>query len=692
LNYLPTFHGRAIRVKPWPPFAPEGRKKRLRFCAFAILYPVLLLTNSQADVTYQETIRPLFQDSCLNCHNPDKQKAGLDLSTYDATMDGSDDGKVVEPGDPDKSVLIKVLTHEQEPYMPKGNDKLPDAQIDLIRQWIQANAPEKTGGAIVKQNSGPAVAVVPAEERPQGPPAMPDNGLLEPVIHTLRRGAVPSVAGSPWAPLVAVAAQKQVLLYNTDSLELAGILPFPEGFPQIVRFSHNGSLLIAGGGIGAKLGHVVIWDVVTGKRVAQIGDEFDTVLAADISPDQSLVALGGPSRLVKIFSAADGHMICKMKKHTDWVTALSFTPDGKELISGDRAGGLSVWDCQGHELQSVSAHAAGITGIACRGNIVATSSEDGTVKFWDIVEGKELKSWHAHNGGVRSVAFTADGHIVTSGRDRLVRLWDVNGAQIKQYSPLDDIAMQATATGGNIIAADWTGVVRLWTQDGKRRGDLESNPPTIEERIDTLSKRLADLQSLLPKTDGARTEAAAALAAARAKAADGVAALNASKAAVGAAQGRLASLRKQAADGSVAVKNLQQQITGFGILARQIACASAANPLLELAIFSTLGAQVSSSQSRDAQNAALGRLQSAIGAAQAQCATLANEANVQARSSAALADAVKSAQKASDAAQTTEARTAAEAKTDKSELIKGQAAAARLASNPQYASEKTEIK
>jgi len=663
-----------------------------RVYAFVIPCYALLLSTSHADVTYQETIRPLFQDSCLNCHNPDKQKAGLDLSTYDAAMDGSDNGKVIEPGDPDKSLLIKVLTHEEEPYMPKGGDKLPDTQIDLIRQWIQANAPEKIGGAVAKQNTGAVIATVAADDKPQGPPAMPNDGLLEPVIHTVRRGAVPSVAGSPWAPLVAIAAQKQVLLYNTDTLELAAVLPFPEGFPQIVRFSHNGSLLIAGGGIGAKLGHVVIWDVVTGKRIAQIGDEFDTVLAADISPDQSLVALGGPSRLVKIFSAADGHMICKMKKHTDWVTALSFTPDGKELISGDRAGGLSVWDCQGHELQSVSAHAAGITGIACRGNIVATSSEDGTVKFWDIVEGKEIKSWHAHNGGVRSVAFTADGHLVTSGRDRLVRLWDVNGAQIKKYDPLDDIAMQATAAGGKIIAADWTGLVRVWAQDGTRRGDLESNPPTIAQRIDALNKRLTDLQTLLPKTDESRTQAAAALVAARANAAEGVAALNASKAAANAAQARLADLQKQSADGAVAIKNLQEQVTGFGILARKIACASTANPLLEPAIFSTLASRYSTAQTLDAQNAAQARMQSAITAAQAQCSGLANEVNTRALSSAALADAAKSAQRASDAAQSTEGNTASEIKADNSELIKWRAAASRLASNPQYASEKTVLK
>jgi len=81
--------------------------------------------------------------------------------------------------------------------MPKGGDKLPDAQIDMIRQWIQANAPEKAGGAIAKQNAGPSIAVVPAEEKPQGPPAMPNDGLLEPVIHTVHRGNGSQCRGQP---------------------------------------------------------------------------------------------------------------------------------------------------------------------------------------------------------------------------------------------------------------------------------------------------------------------------------------------------------------------------------------------------------------------------------------------------------------------------------------------------------------
>ncbi len=203
-----------------------------RLAAAPFLVFLLAISTLRADVTYEENIRPILQDSCLNCHNPDKKKAGLDLSTYDAAMEGSDNGQVIEAGDPDKSLLYQVITHAAEPYMPKGGDKIADAQIDMIRQWIQANAPDKPGGMMAGANTGPEVAAAPVDEKPQGPPAMPRDGLLEPVVHTRRTGAVPRVAGSPWAPLVAIAAQKQVLLYNTDTLELASRAAVSRGFPR----------------------------------------------------------------------------------------------------------------------------------------------------------------------------------------------------------------------------------------------------------------------------------------------------------------------------------------------------------------------------------------------------------------------------------------------------------------------------
>jgi hypothetical protein len=388
---------------------------------------------------------------------------------------------------------------------------------------------------------------------------------------------------------------------------------------------------------------------------------------------------------VKIFSAADGKMICKMKKHTDWVTALCFTPDGKSLISGDRAGGLSVWDCQGHELQAVSAHTAGITGIACRGSYVATSSEDGTVKFWDIVEGKELKSWHAHEGGVRSVAFTADGHIVTSGRDRLVRLWDMNGNQVRQFEPLNDIAMQAACAGGKIIAADWTGGVRVWKQDGTKVGNLESNPPTIAQRIDALNKRIADLEAVALKEQDARGRAGALLAAAQKSAESGAAALEARKAGLVAAQGRLAGAQKEAADAGTAVQKAREEVARLGGLVGEMAWAGAVNPLLEPEVSSALGLHGMAEHSLILQNTELDQAKISVACRRNECAACAGEIQKSAVAYAGLEKMVKAPADAVAAAGAALDKTGVEIKYARLGLVRWQAAEARLTSDPEYA-------
>ena len=476
-------------------------------------------------VTYEEHIKPLMRNSCLNCHNPEKHKAGLDMTTYQGLMQGSDNGKVIIPGDAEKSLLYRVCTYAEEPKMPPKSDKLADAELALIRKFIEIGALENAGSKAVAMK-GAAPAVVASDEKaPDGPPPMPKDFLLEPSVRVARAGQIAALAASRWAPLVAVAGQKQVLLYNTDTLELAGVLPFPEGFPCVLKFSRNCQLLLAGGGVGASYGRVVVWDVVTGDRVLEAGDETDAVLAADISPDHSRVVLGGPSKWLKVFSGKDGSAIKQIKKHTDWVTAIAFSPDGKYLVSGDRSGNAYVWDTNVRALWALTGHKGPITAISCAGSVAATASEDGTVKLWNLKEGSQIKSWTAHNGGVSSVEFTRDGKLVTCGRDKLAKLWDQNGGTLKSFEEFPDVALRATFTSGKVIAGDWTGLVRVWNaEDAKRAGELSANPPLLAERIDATTKQLAELQ---PAKEKFATELAAAENAAKQVAAELEAAKNA---------------------------------------------------------------------------------------------------------------------------------------------------------------------
>ena len=220
--------------------------------------------------------------------------------------------------------------------MPPNSPKIPDAEIELIRKWIEGGALENSGSVVTaKAKPKFEFKLDPAAlGKPAGTPAMPENLTTEPFVPQAKPNAVVAMASSPWAPLVAVAGHKQVLLYRTTDRHLVGVLPFPEGAIYVLKFSRNGDLLLAGGGRDGQSGIAVAWDVKKGTRVFEVGKEYDVVLAADISPDHSQVVLGGPGKVVRIYNTADGSLAQELRKHTEWITAAEFSPDG--VLARDR--------------------------------------------------------------------------------------------------------------------------------------------------------------------------------------------------------------------------------------------------------------------------------------------------------------------------------------------------------------------
>ncbi|HVV99007.1 MAG TPA: c-type cytochrome domain-containing protein, partial [Planctomycetaceae bacterium] len=260
-------------------------------CAWAM--PVQAEEVKPQKITFQDHVQPIFKAKCGTCHGADQAKGGLVIETYSAIMQGGASGEVVVAGDVDGSRLWELVSHQGQPVMPPKEPKLPDDTLAVIRKWIEGGALENMSSQpkIKKKSTSALGAVTISSGRPEGPPPMPENLPTEPMSLSARGNAVTALAASPWAPLAAVSGHKQVFLYHTLENRLVGVLPFPEGTPYVLKFSRNGSLLLAGGGRGGQSGRVVVWDVRTGKRVFEIGAEYDAVLAADISPDHSQIAL-----------------------------------------------------------------------------------------------------------------------------------------------------------------------------------------------------------------------------------------------------------------------------------------------------------------------------------------------------------------------------------------------------------------
>ncbi len=483
-------------------FANACLRTSAGLCIFLSVVSGAWSAPAEDKINYTDEVLPLVEANCSKCHNSDRKKADLDLTSYQGALRGSGSGVVVVSGNPDGSKLWKALTHAEEPFMPPNRPKLADKELVVFKKWILDGLLETAGGkAVAAVKPGADLALNPDDiVKPEGPPPMPGKIPLEPVVHTARMRPVTGLATSPWAPVAAVAGQRQVLLFNTDTLELLGILPFAEGEPVEVKFSHNGKLLLASGGVGAKSGRVVIWDVPTGNRLMTLGREYDTILTADLRPDQSLVAFGGPSRLVKILSTKTGELQHKLKKHTDWVTAVAFSPNGQVLASADRNGGISLWDPDsGQELFTLPGHKSAVTSLSWRvdSKLLASSSEDGTVKIWDPREGKQVKSWTAHNAGALCVRYAPDGRLASCGRDNTATLWDGTGRKLRQLIGFGQIPLRVgfSPDSSRLLVSDFAGKVTVWTTaDGKRAGELDANPLPLAGQLDAARKKLAELR------------------------------------------------------------------------------------------------------------------------------------------------------------------------------------------------------
>src|SRR5207244_12446464 len=103
-------------------------------CVLMTALPVAAAAAS----TFEKDIRPILKAHCFDCHGEgEKLRGGLDLRLRRLILKGGDDGPVIVPGKPEKSLLFKMV-HSGE--MPKRDKKLTREEVELIKQWIAGGA------------------------------------------------------------------------------------------------------------------------------------------------------------------------------------------------------------------------------------------------------------------------------------------------------------------------------------------------------------------------------------------------------------------------------------------------------------------------------------------------------------------------------------------------------------------------
>jgi len=90
---------------------------------------------------FRAEIRDLLKQKCVACHGGDATEGKLNLVTQEGLLKGGERGPAAVIGRGDKSLIVRVITHQQEPRMPKDDDKLSPKSIQSIAEWIDFGAP-----------------------------------------------------------------------------------------------------------------------------------------------------------------------------------------------------------------------------------------------------------------------------------------------------------------------------------------------------------------------------------------------------------------------------------------------------------------------------------------------------------------------------------------------------------------------
>jgi tricorn protease-like protein/mono/diheme cytochrome c family protein len=422
--------------------------------------------NKAEPVSFSKQIAPILAKKCLACHGERQPQSGYQLHTFDKMFKAGDFGEPpVTAGKPEASSLLKLVSStKKDVWMPKEGDRLTDAQIALIRQWIAEGA--KFDGP---DKAAAIASFVPPEYDP------PPDAYARPLPIT-------AVAFHPQGTELAVGGYNEITVWNPADGKLVRRIRNVAQRTYGLAYSPDGKFLAAASGTPATLGEVKLFEASSGNPVRVLASMADVAYDVAFSPKGDKIAACAADRSIRIFDVASGKQERIIEDHADWVMAIAWNKDGTRIASASRDKTSKVFDVKtGESHVTYNGHGQTVFGVAFSpdGSQVLTSGADHKIHVWNPADGKKIAEMAGFGNDVYRVICEGD-QVYSCSADKTARQFGLaNRAQVRAYSPHADwvFTLAAHAASKRLATGTFTGEVHVWNiADGKQIASFVAAP------------------------------------------------------------------------------------------------------------------------------------------------------------------------------------------------------------------------
>src|SRR6266550_424778 len=414
-----------------------------------------LLLVAFATATRADDALSIIQDNCLACHNPQKHKGGLDLTSRELALKGGEDGPVIQPGKSSASKLIDLLAPGSDPHMPPKGQLTAD-EIESIKKWIDGGAVWPAGVVMTPSTQPAELRPLPATYHPVLAIALsPDGKQLAAgrgdriVIFDLTAKEKPiaaeretlnepifSLAWSSDGKLFASGGYRHVRVWDLESISPKLILDGPKGRVGAIAFTPDNQTLIAADSEPASEGVIHQWSIPSGSPLKSWIAHADAIQSLKLTSDGTQLITSGSDKQIKIWDRAQAKEIGALEGHAGTVMAVALSPDGTKLATAGADKEIKIWDLKTRHLDaSLTSSPAAVTDLRWLDNKkIFSSSDDGVARqSSEENKGGAERIFSGATDVTYCLALSPDGKTLYAGsHDGNIYQWTIASGKLEQ--------------------------------------------------------------------------------------------------------------------------------------------------------------------------------------------------------------------------------------------------------------------